>query len=135
MATNRLYRSKYGQFFGVCKGIARWRDLPVKGVRLIFVVIALCTAVFPCLVIYIIAGICIPTDPDEEPSNPDSNGPKSKNHSYNTYTGMDSSSNSYEDDEALRSRYEDLKKKVEKMEQSIMDKENDWDARFNREDK
>jgi len=55
MATKRLYRSRKGQIFGVCQGIADWRDLPVDTLRVIVALAILVTGVFPGLVIY---GLC-----------------------------------------------------------------------------
>ena len=66
MATRRLYRSKNGEILGVCKGIAEWRDYPVDTIRLIVVLIAIFTAIAPCLVIYFILGLVLPVNPYDE---------------------------------------------------------------------
>ena len=63
MTRNKLYRSNDGVLLGVCQGIADWKNIPVFVVRLIFVVIALCTAIAPCLVIYLIVGLMMPARP------------------------------------------------------------------------
>jgi phage shock protein PspC (stress-responsive transcriptional regulator) len=47
MATKKLYRSKHGEVFGVCQGIADWRDLPVGPVRLIVLLAIVFTGIFP----------------------------------------------------------------------------------------
>ena len=47
MAMKKLYRARNGQVFGVCQGIANWRDLPVDAVRLVMIVIILVTGFFP----------------------------------------------------------------------------------------
>lgn len=159
MATNRLYRSNYGEIFGVCKGFAQWRDLPVGAVRLICILIAVFTAVFPCLVLYVILGIFLPANPNEKPSRSGDNGDgnmyrRSSRSAYGAgpykgdggkapggrydYAGKDEYedvSDAADDDEELRRRYEELKRKVEDMESSVLDKENDWDARFKRGEK
>lgn len=156
MATKRLYRSNYGEIFGVCKGFAQWRDLPVGGVRLAVILIAFFTAVFPCLIIYVILGIFLPANPNENASSSGDNGDcnnyqrgssQRSSHYYSDhqkssqkrdYAGMDEYEEVHDeedDDEALRKRYEELKKKVEKMEESVLDKENDWDQRFRDEEK
>ena len=62
MATRRLYRSRNGEILGVCKGIAEWRDYPVDTIRLIVVLIAIFTAIAPCLVIYFILGLVLPVN-------------------------------------------------------------------------
>lgn len=66
MATRRLYRSRNGEILGVCKGIAEWRDYPVDTIRLIVVLIAIFTAIAPCLVIYFILGLVLPVNPYED---------------------------------------------------------------------
>lgn len=70
MATRRLYRSRHGEWLGVCKGIAEWRDLPVDTVRLIFILIAIFTAIVPCLIAYFVIGLFLPVNPydDEDTS-------------------------------------------------------------------
>ncbi|HHF52494.1 MAG: PspC domain-containing protein [Candidatus Aminicenantes bacterium] len=62
----RLQSSK--MIAGVCTGISRYFDLDVSLIRLIFVGLALITALFPMLVFYIIAWIIIPTE-EEAPSS------------------------------------------------------------------
>lgn len=47
---------------GVCAGIARYFDLDVSLIRLIFIGLALMTALFPMLLFYIVAWIIIPTE-------------------------------------------------------------------------
>ena len=66
MATRRLYRSRKGEILGVCKGIAEWRDYPVDTIRLIVVLIAIFTAIAPCLIIYFILGLILPVNPYDD---------------------------------------------------------------------
>ena len=66
MATRRLYRSRNGEILGVCKGIAEWRDYPVDTIRLIVVLIAIFTAIAPCLIVYFILGLILPVNPYED---------------------------------------------------------------------
>ena len=68
MATRRLYRSRHGEWLGVCKGIAEWRDLPVDTVRLILILIAIFTAIVPCLIIYFVIGLLLPVNPYDDDS-------------------------------------------------------------------
>lgn len=68
MATRRLYRSRNGEILGVCKGIAEWRDYPVDTIRLIVILIAIFTAIAPCLIIYFILGLILPVNPYEDDS-------------------------------------------------------------------
>ncbi len=57
----KLYRSLNRKMIGgVCGGLADYFDLDVSLVRLIFVGIALVTALLPMLIFYLIAWIIIP---------------------------------------------------------------------------
>jgi len=59
----RLYRLQSSKMIGgVCAGIARYFDLDVSLIRLIFVGVALITALFPMLLFYMIAWIIIPAE-------------------------------------------------------------------------
>ena len=69
MATRRLYRSKNGEILGVCRGIAEWRDYPVDTIRLIVILIAIFTAIAPCLIIYLFLGLILPVNPYDEDDN------------------------------------------------------------------
>jgi len=59
----KLYRSqKHKMIGGVCGGLAEYFDIDVSLVRLLFVALALITALFPMGIFYIIAWIVIPSE-------------------------------------------------------------------------
>lgn len=59
----KLYRSLSRKMLGgVCGGLAAYFDLDVSLVRLVFVAIALVTAIIPMLLFYLIAWIIIPVE-------------------------------------------------------------------------
>jgi phage shock protein C len=66
MATSKLYRSRHGKLLGVCRGIADWKDFPVGVIRLLAVLLACCTAIAPCVIIYVLLAIFLPVEPDSE---------------------------------------------------------------------
>ena len=124
MATRRLYRSRHGEWLGVCKGIAEWRDLPVDTVRLIVILIAVFTAIVPCLIIYFIIGLLLPVNPydDEDTSRSYKEGyrdgrrdRKGKSYYYNPEPEdfVNSETKAESDEEYERRK-----------------KESDWDNRF-----
>ena len=118
MATKRLYRSRRGKIFGVCQGIAEWRDLPVDILRAIVAVSIIVTGIFPGIVIYALIALFLPLEPG-----------------YGTQYGeseqnREGRGNFSQTREDLRETFENLKKKVEGMEEDIFDKERDWDQRF-----
>ncbi len=112
MATKRLYRSKNGEIFGVCKGIAQWKDFSEDAVRLVFILVAIFTAVFPCLVIYAILGFILPVNPYEEEDEKASKKSKHRYY-YNPETEDFTSANTHAPEEEERKK-----------------KESDWDSRF-----
>ncbi len=116
MATKRLYRSppRGGKIFGgVCTGLAEWRDLPADPVRLIVFLVVLATGIFPGALIYLLAALMIPMNPEG---------------SYDSTIYSNDAPDSSE--EELKAEYERLKRKVEKMESEMFNKERDWDDRF-----
>lgn len=59
--SRRLYRSRTNRSLaGVCGGIAEYYGADPTAVRLLAVLVALFTAIFPMLVLYLIAAIVIP---------------------------------------------------------------------------
>jgi phage shock protein C len=59
----RLHLSRDKKIGGVCGGIAEYLDLDPTIVRLVTVVLAVATAVFPLLIIYLVAWMIIPHPP------------------------------------------------------------------------
>ncbi len=109
MARKRLYRSPRGKIFGVCAGIAEWRDLNVDIVRLIVGISILSTGFFPGALIYLGLALIIPMAYEGQ-----------------TFEQRDENLS----DSELKRKYEKLKKKVEEMEAEVLNKERDWDDRF-----
>jgi phage shock protein C len=63
----KLYRSVQQKMLGgVCAGLADYFDLDVSLVRLIFVGVALITAILPMVLFYLIAWLVIPAPPQEQ---------------------------------------------------------------------
>lgn len=119
MSGKKLYRSKNGEFLGVCQGIADWRNLPVSTVRIVFIIIAVCTAVFPCLVIYLVAAFFMPINPYENEKEYRDQGTGRRQYYYKPEPDdFVNTSETFDDD---KERYERMKK------------ESDWDSRFSEE--
>lgn len=110
--TNKWYRSPRGKIFGLCTGLAEWRDLNPQLVRVIVFLTILFTGFFPGAIIYLILSLIIPMNPGETAYEATGEGGEPS-------------------DEELRKKYEDLRHKVEDMESEMFDKERDWDERFN----
>lgn len=60
----KLYRSTRQKMLGgVCGGLAEYFDLDVSLIRLIFVGLALLTAILPMVLFYFVAWLIIPLEP------------------------------------------------------------------------
>jgi len=60
---NGLYRSRHGLLFGVCRGLSDYSRISAFWVRLGFVVLALSTAVFPVMLVYLVLAIMMRPEP------------------------------------------------------------------------
>ncbi len=119
-----LYRSRDGEIFGVCKGIADWRDLPVGPIRLAVILLAVFTGFAPIIIIYLLAALILPPEP--------------KGSDKRFYDEEDISSR-YQDNRKrtvrdLKREFDNLKQKVSNMEGKIFDeernKEQEWEQKF-----
>lgn len=124
MATKKLYRSRRGKLFGVCQGIADWRDLPVDILRAIVAVSIIVTGIFPGIIIYALVALFLPLEPGYGTSYEESEERENDRSKGHTRTRED-----------LRETFENLKRKVQGMEEEIFDKERDWDQRFHEDHK
>ena len=110
---DRLYRSKHGEIFGVCQGIAEWRELSADSVRLVVILLAVFTGFFPVMALYLAAALLLPTES----------------------AAYRSESRSWRDTaEDLKEEFDHLKSKVSGMEDRVFrnhtSKEDAWDERF-----
>ena len=119
MATRRLYRSKNGEILGVCKGIAEWRDYPVDTIRLIVVLIAIFTAIAPCLIIYFILGLVLPVNPYDEDTRSYDRGDRRERKGKTYYYNPEPED--FVKEEARAESDEEYERRK---------KESDWDNRF-----
>jgi phage shock protein C len=70
MPAKKLYRSLTQKMMaGVCGGLAEYFDIDVSIIRLIFIAIALASALVPMFIFYIIAWIVIPTQVASPPAS------------------------------------------------------------------
>ena len=91
MARRKLYKSDDGVLLGVCQGVADWLGVPVAAIRLIVIIVAICTKIMPCLMIYLFFAIFLPARPACE-------------YSFSESGSSDCSGSSYESEEEYRRR-------------------------------
>lgn len=116
---HRLYRARDGRLLGVCKGLARYLDVPVTGVRLGVILLAVFSGLWPVVAAYLLAGFLIRPEPALPPANDD------EREFYARYA-----TNKKNGREELKRRFERLGKRIRRMEDVVTSKEYDWERRF-----
>ncbi|MCF7953162.1 MAG: PspC domain-containing protein [Spirochaetales bacterium] len=59
----KLFRSRDGVIWGVCRGLAEWMDVPVGAMRLIWLAVFVFSGFFPIVAVYAIAALLMPVEP------------------------------------------------------------------------
>lgn len=116
-----LYRSRSGAILGVCKGIAGYFDFSVFWTRVIAVILLLLTGLWPITGLYFLAALLMKPEP-VLPTLDD--GEREFYHSYlQSRRGAVS---------RLKRRYEDLERRIRRMEDRVTSREFDWESRMDR---
>lgn len=116
---HKLYRARDGRLLGVCKGLARYLDVPVTWVRLGVVLLAVFSGVWPVIGAYILAGFLLRPEPALAPGNDD------ERDFYSRFAADKKSGR-----EELKRRFERLTRRIRRMEDVVTSKEYDWERRF-----
>lgn len=115
-----LYRARDGAIFGVCKGIAEWRDLPVGVVRLCAVFLAIFSSFWPAVIIYIVAAMLMKV----EPVVPfESEADEEFYTSYSTSRHMAI--------QRLKRSFDNLDQRIQRMENAVTARDYEWEERLN----
>jgi phage shock protein C len=115
-----LYRSRNGVIFGVCKGLGEHFDFSVFWIRAIVVVLLLLSGLWPILGIYIIASLLMkpkPVSPIESEDEQDF---------YDSYVHSRRRTA-----RELKKRYQNLERRIRRMEDTVTAREFDWDGKIN----
>jgi len=116
---NGLYRSRDGLFFGVCKGLAEWRNFSVFWMRLFTVIIAFLTGFWPVIIAYVFAAMfmkpkpVVPFEHDED------------REFYDSYVNSRQLAL-----KRLKKVADSLERRTIRLESRVLDREADWDRRF-----
>ena len=116
----RLYRARDGVIFGVCKGISDYFDFNVFWIRIIFVFLLLLSGLWPIMGIYILASLIMKPEPVRPIETED------EQEFYDSYVNSRQSAA-----QKLKKRYQNLERRIRRMEDSVTSKEYDWDRRMN----
>ena len=117
-----FYRSRNGAILGVCRGLADYFDLKVFWVRVIFIALLLVSGFWPMLLIYLVASLIM----KPEPVRP--LGTEEEKEFYDSYTDSRRRAAG-----RIKRRYQDLERRIRRMEDVVTDREFDWDSKLNGE--
>ncbi|MGL1893994.1 MAG: PspC domain-containing protein [Spirochaetaceae bacterium] len=136
MNKGKLYRVPNGKIMGVCGGLANWLRVDTGLVRVGFIIAASVTGgVF--IFVYVALGIILPIDDYSSEGSAGSEGSESIFNKFkNDYQesrrsgrkGSDSRRRATVED--VKNEFDNLKSRVGKMEDTVFNKERDWDERF-----
>ena len=115
-----IYRSRSGMIFGVCKGLADSFNLKVMWVRIITLICFFCTGIWPTAIIYILAALLMKPEPilpleTEEAEE-----------FYNSYVSSRGLAL-----HRLKRTFDNLNRRIQRMESAVTAREYDWDRRLN----
>jgi phage shock protein C len=115
-----LYRSRSGKILGVCKGLAEYFDLSVRGTRIIAVVLLVSSGIWPMVVVYFLAALLMKPEPVLPLET------EGEQEFYNSYTSSRRMAL-----HRLKRTYDNLDRRIQRMEHIVTSREYDWDRRLN----
>ncbi len=115
-----LYRSRNGLVLGVCRGIAEHFDFSVFWARAIVLILLFFSGLWPITALYFIAALLMKPEP-VIPIESDDQQEFYNSYIYSRKGAID----------RLKRRYENLERRIQRMEHTVTTKEFDWDRRLN----
>jgi len=115
-----LYRSRDGVILGVCRGVADYFNLKVFWVRVIMLALFLVSGIWPMVFIYLVASLLMKPEPIRPLETED------EREFYDSYT--------YSRARAvgrLKRRFQNLDRRIRRMEDTVTAREFDWERKFN----
>ncbi|MDM8553907.1 envelope stress response membrane protein PspC [Desulfococcaceae bacterium HSG7] len=115
-----LYRARDGFILGVCKGIAEFYDFALFWIRAVFVVLFIFTGFWPICVIYFVAALLMKPKPVIPLETEDDR------EFYDSYTHSRKAAAN-----RLKRRYDNLERRIRRMEDRVTSQEFDFDQKLN----
>lgn len=115
-----LYRSRNGIILGVCRGIAEYFDFSVFWGRAIVLVLLFVSGFWPIMVLYFIAALLMKAEPVVAIQT------EEEQEFYDSY--IHSSKGAVD---RLKRRYDNLERRIQRMEHTVTAREFDWNHRLN----
>ena len=117
---NGIYRSRSGMILGVCKGLAVHFDFSVFWTRVIALIFLIVVGFLPAIGLYLLAALLMKPEPVIPIKD---SGEKEFYDSY-TYSRQGAV-------QRLKRRYENLQRRIQRMEHIVTSTEYDWEKRLN----
>ena len=114
------YRSRSGILLGVCKGLADYFDFSVFWIRIIIILVFFLSGLWPIIAIYIIASLLMKPEPISPFETED------EQDFYDSYM-----SSKEKTSRRLKRRYENLDRRIRRMEDAVTGRDFGWERRMN----
>ena len=115
-----LYRSRTGMLLGVCKGLGEFFDFSVFWMRVIAVGLLLLSGVWPLVGLYFVAALLMKPEPVLLPET------EEEQEFYNSYASSRRMAL-----HRLKRTYDNLDRRIRRIEDIVTSREYDWDRRLN----
>ncbi|HOC70572.1 MAG: DNA-binding transcriptional activator PspC [Candidatus Hydrogenedentes bacterium ADurb.Bin101] len=113
------YRSRNGIIFGACRGLAEHFGLSVTGTRLLVIVLAVFTGIWPMVAGYLLAALLMRVEPIL-PLSSDTDA-----EFYNSYAASRTMAL-----RRLKSTYDHLESRIQRLENLVTSRKYDWEQRL-----
>lgn len=117
---NGIYRSRNGLILGVCKGLAEHFDFSVFWTRVIALIFLFVAGILPAIGLYLLAALLM----KPEPVIPVMNSAEKEFYDSYTYSRQGAV-------QRLKRRFENLQRRIQRMEHIVTSAEYDWENRLN----
>jgi phage shock protein C len=117
---NGIYRSRKGIILGVCKGLAEHFDFSVFWTRVIALIFLFIVGILPAIGLYLLAALLMKPEPVIPVVNP------AEKEFYDSYTYSRQGAV-----QRLKRRFENLQRRIQRMEHIVTSSEYDWEDRLN----
>ena len=115
-----MYRSRNGAILGVCRGISEYFDFSVFWTRAIVIILLFFTGFWPIMILYFIAALLMKPEPVLPIDTED------EQEFYDSYVHSRKGAV-----DRLKRRYDNLNRRIQRMEHSVTTREFDWEQRLN----
>jgi phage shock protein C len=120
LTRNGIYRSRAGFIFGVCRGLADHFDFSVFWARAIAIIFLLVSGIWPAIGLYLIAALLMKPAPVVPIKS------EAEQEFYDSYTHS-----RHLAARRIKRRYENLEKRIRRMEHIVTARDFDWDQKLN----